>query len=155
MPVREGLLRLEGVDWVSEEADHATQTCAIRMKRKQLPDLDALARSVSELRLGASLRGVEAGVAGTLDDADGALVLHVSETGERLPLAPLRAKIQWSLETQRELPMTREEETALTRLREAFRRGTRRCEVVGPLVREGDGLLLEVRSFGPTPDDRW
>ena len=155
MPVREGLLRLEGVEWVSEEADHATQTCAIRLKQQQLPDLAALARHVSGLRLGASLGGVEASVAGMLEEQAGALVLQLPESGERLPLAPLRAKIQWSLEQRREHPMTRSEQTALERLRGQFQRGARRCEVVGPLVREGESLLLEVRSFRPIPDDRW
>jgi hypothetical protein len=143
------------VDWVSEDADHATQTCSIRMKQQGLPDLAALARHVSELRLGASLGGVEASVAGTLEEQAGELVLQLPETGERLQLAPLRAKIQWSLETQREHPMSRREQTALARLRGEFQRGTRRCEVVGPLVRENESVLLEVRSIRPSSDDRW
>jgi hypothetical protein len=136
------------VDWVSETADHASQTCEIRMKQRRLPDLAALAEHVSALRLGASLAGVEATVAGTLEeDAGGGLVLRLPESAERLPLAPLRAKIQWSLEKQESQPITPRERDALARLRGQLERASKRVEVVGPLVAEDARVHLEVRDF--------
>jgi hypothetical protein len=135
------------VDWVSETADHATQTCQIRMKERRLPDLAALAAHVSALRLGASLAGVEATVAGTLEEEAGGLVLRLPESAERLPLAPLRAKIQWSLEKQESQPITPRERDALARLRGQLERARKRVEVVGPLVAEEARVHLEVRDF--------
>lgn len=67
------------------------------MKETRLPDLAALAEHVREMRLGAALGGVEATVVGMVAKGD-PLVMEISETGERLPLAPLSGKIQWSLE---------------------------------------------------------
>jgi hypothetical protein len=135
------------VDWVSETADHDTQTCQIRMKAGGLPDLAALAQHVSALRLGASLAGVEATVGGTLEEEAGGLVLRLPESAERLPLAPLRAKIQWSLEKQESQPITPRERDALARLRGQLERASKRVEVVGPLVAEDARVHLEVRDF--------
>jgi hypothetical protein len=142
------------VEWVSEWADHKTQTCEIRLKQKRLPELAAVSRHLRELGLGASLGGVEATVVGTLEDGTGPLVLELSETGERLPLAPLSHKIQWDPEKQREHPMTRQEQGALARLRGQLGPGSGRFEVVGPLVSQNETLQLEVRSFRRLADDR-
>lgn len=123
------------------------------MKEKRLPDLAALSQRLREMRLGASLGGVEATVVGVLEEKASQLVLELSETGERLHLAPLRHKIQWDLEKQQEHPITRREQTALARLRGQLERGTRQFEVVGPLVNENERVHLEVRSFRLLSDD--
>ena len=117
------------------------------MKGPGLPDVSAIDRQLGELRLGATLRGVEATVEGVLSREGDSLILRISGTDSAIRLAPLTAKVQWNLDKKRGHPLTRAEKTAFTRLRN--QRVGERVEVVGPLdMRAGaDASSLQVRSY--------
>ena len=137
---------------ISRRASAKDGTCEIRMRGGRLPDLRALARHISDMRVGARLRGVEATVVGDLVAARrGALLLTVVGTGEVVRLAPLRRKVQWDVPGKREEPATDEERTAFRRLLQSrpVPRSLPRLRVVGPLLEGAVGkpMTLEVRQF--------
>ena len=144
---------------ISRRASAKDGTCQIRMRGGRLPDLRALARHLSDLRVGARLRGVEATVVGRLVARGDDLLLTVAGTGEMVRLAPLRRKVQWDVPGKREEPATDEERTAFHRLLPQSRRARRSplLRVVGPLVEGAAGkpMTLEVRQFSAvTADER-
>jgi len=121
----------------------------MQLKGGRLPDPAAVARHLRNCNLGATLRGVEATVAGSLAEESGELVLRASGTGERLRLTRLRHKVQWDVAGKREEPATQAEREAFERLRREAAGHSGPLQVTGPL-REGDpggSLLLEVRDF--------
>jgi hypothetical protein len=129
------------------------------MRGGRLPDLRALARHISDLRVGARLRGVEATVVGHLAASGDDLLLTVAGTGEVVGLAPLRRKVQWDVPRKREEPATDEERTAFRRLLQQSRRARRSpvLRVVGPLIEGAAGkpMTLEVRQFSAlAPDEK-
>jgi hypothetical protein len=125
------------------------ETCAARTPDGRLPDLNALARGIAALRLGATLRGVEVTASGWVVEDEDQLLLVLSHTGEVVRLAPLRAKVQWDREQQQAQPATEAERAAYERLRAARRRQFFPVRIVGPLSRpaEEDRPRLEVREF--------
>ena len=131
------------------------------MRGGRLPDLRALARHISDMRVGARLRGVEATVVGHLVARGDDLLLTVAGTGEVVRLAPLRRKVQRDVRGKREEPATDEERTAFRRLQQQSRRSRGRSpllRVVGPLIEgtAGKPMTLEVRQFSSVvaPDEK-
>ena len=147
---------------ISRRASAKDGTCQIRMRGGRLPDLRSLARHISDLRVGARLRGVEAAAVGRPVARGNDLLLTVAGTGEVVRLAPLRRKVQWDVPGKREEPATDEERTAFRRLLQQSRRARRGrppllLRVVGPLTEGAGGkpMTLEVRQFGAVaPDER-
>jgi hypothetical protein len=131
---------------VCGQPDAATWTCRVLRVDGKLPDTEAMARSLAATEL-FSLRGVEVTAVGTVAvrgaSGDSGPVLALDGTGERVRLAPLAHKVQWSFRRQRAHPISDEEQTAWERLRAVLAGGPRRARIVGPLF-EG---ALEVRSF--------
>lgn len=119
----------------------------------RLPDLAAWVRAFRE-EVGQAfvIRGVEATIEGDLIEGGGQLALRSRATGEVLRLDPLRRKVEWDPQREREAPMTDREKKAHERLlaRWAESRGQGAAvRVVGPLVQDKDGVVfaLEVREF--------
>ena len=114
-----------------------------------LPDLDALARGISDLRLGATLRGVEATVEGWMVESGGEAVLRLSCTGELVRLVPLTTKVQWDRQTKGPQAATEMERSALARLRAAGAGRSVPVRVVGPVSRPraDERVALQVREY--------
>ncbi len=147
MGVREGLERLEGVEWIAEKADHATQTCEIRLKDGRLPDTALIGKHIEGCGVGASLRAVELKASGELFEVGNSLGLRINKD-ESVTLASLTTKVQWDLAKKRPQPPTRSETAAFSRIRQEWKQGKRRVEIVGPYrVSEAKGSALEVREY--------
>ena len=138
---------------MSETADHRTQTCQVRTKSGRLPDLARLESQVGQMQVGATLRGLEAVLAGQVEKVGDSLVLTVKESEERVRLVPLRRVVQWDLEKKREFPILRLERTAYDRLRRTQMQAGSTLEVTGPITQNGDTgeYSLEVRTFRIVP----
>lgn len=147
------MTRLAGVKSVSERACPQTWTGEIRTQAGCLPDLEAWSRGFrEEVGQAFTIRGVEATVAGRLVEDNGRPALRLSATGEVLRLAPLRRKVQWDPDRQREQPITDAERWAYASLRARWGNAKSQAvsvRIVGPLVQGADGRLshLEVREF--------
>ena len=140
---------------MSEQASAPTWTCQIGMETARLPNLQALARHLQDMRVGARLRGVEATLDGRLTDAPaGEPRIRIAGSDQILVLHPLRRKVAWDVALGREQAATPEEAHAFDRLcRERASRGAAAAqtgiEVVGTLVGDADGrpVAVEVRGF--------
>ena len=134
---------------MSEQASAQTWTCEIQMQDGRLPDIAGLERHLRNGRVGASLRGVEAIVEGSLAEEKGEILLRVSGTGQIVRLAPLRHKVQWDVAAKREQSPTDAERNAYVRLRARWRRQPLPVRVTGPLTQSPDAryYTLEVREF--------
>lgn len=145
MPVREGLARLEGVESISERCHRQTGTGELRLKNGRLIDPDTLAKNLTDVGVGARLRGLEATIDGFLEKRDGKPVFRVSKSNEILQLAPLTTKVQIdALKTKKPEPPTQEEKRAYKRLLTRVKSSPQPGRLTGPLRR---GSKLEVRSF--------
>ena len=145
MPVREGLARLEGVESISERCNRQTGTGELRLKDGRLIDPNTLAKNLSDIGVGARLRGMEATIDGFLENKDGMLVFRVSKSNEILELAPLTTKVQIdALKTKKPESPTREEKRAYKKLVADIKAGPRVARVTGPLRH---GMKFEVRTF--------
>ncbi len=123
------------------------------MTEPGLPDLDALTRHLEQtMRVGATLRGVEAVITGRLSRRGDAMFLEIAGTPQTIRLTPLRHKVQWDVAAKREQAVTRAEKDAYTNLLAQGNTGTVR--ITGPLTPvEGEtALTLEVRAFAPVID---
>lgn len=141
--IRAGLLRLDYVESVAELPDRKTRTGEMRTKNGRVPDVDALATALRELGAGATLRGIEATITGTVSRDGKDLSLKVGKTGEILRLAPLTRRVQRDA-----IEITDKERNAFTEL--ASRAEPAEVRITGPLrARAGQGSLqtLEVRTF--------
>lgn len=150
MTVREGLQRLEGVESVSERANHKTQTCEIRTRGGKFLAHDVVLQHILSLRVGARLRGIEANVDGWVEKRGDDLVFRVSGTNEILRLAPLTHVVQYDFKNKCPQAPTAEEIQAYQRLLAEWK-STPRVLITGPVVKSGDSPLpvLEVRHFDP------
>ena len=119
------------------------------MRDGRLPDVPALARHIHEIRAGATLRGVEATVEGSLAADGESLVLRREGDGEPLRLAPLSRKVQWDAALGRDQAPTDGERAAFGRLESGWRGKPARVRITGPLRQEVSGgpRTLEVRGF--------
>lgn len=142
--IRAGLLRLDYVDSVAELPDRKAATGEVRTKKGCVPDVAALAKSVSDLGAGAALRGVEAIVRGSVFRDGDQLVLKVSNTGESLRLAPLTKPVQRGLQPDDS------ERSAFGALASRLDREASEVRITGPLrarVAPGGLQTIEVRKF--------
>lgn len=147
--MREGLEGFPNIESISETADPDTWTCRIRMQSGRLPDPGALDRHLREMRVGASLRGVEATADGVVTAGASGLMLKIARTGETLRLAPAAHSVYWDVARKRARPLLASERASYARLRGASARGARRVRVVGLLRKapHGGASVLQVRSF--------
>ena len=127
--LRHGLLRHPQIETVSERPDLKARTGAITTKAGKLLDLAELERTIRECGAGASLRGVEATVAGRFARSGGTLLLKIP--GVEIALRP---------------PLEPAEKTAFERLVNQHNDSIR---VTGPLKQETFGgtrrFVLQVR----------
>lgn len=117
------------------------------MKGGRIPDANAVSAHIAGMDVGATLRGIELCVEGTVQIASGKLVLRVSDE-ETIPLEPLTQKIDWDHAKKRARTPSRDEKSAFSRLKRAAQNNPKRLLVTGPL-RSVDGRpsCLEVRHF--------
>lgn len=131
------------------------------MRDGSLPDLSALETHILGLRLGATLRGVEATVDGLLEEHAGKVCVRVPATGALIRLDRLRRKIQvqWDLRTRKKQKclLQDSEREAYQALVRQWTRQPCAVRVVGPLVKHdhkqlpGTTLVLQVRQFQFNP----
>lgn len=126
------------------------------MQAGRLPNLQALDTHLREMRVGASLRGVEATADGAVTAGPSGLALKVSGTGETLRLAPAVHSVYWDVARKRARPLVASERGAYSRLRGAALRGSGRIRVVGLLQKaaQGEPTILQVRRFTHLPRPR-
>ena len=149
MPVREGLERLDGVEFISPRPDLRTATCELRLKNGRLLDPERMSKFLFDIRVGARLRGLEATANGRLEKQQGGFVLRIAGTEECLRLAPLERKVQLDAARKEPMPASRSERKACQRLLARWRGKPFSVRVTGPLVKRHGGVLtLEVRRFG-------
>jgi len=141
---------------ISEHANAVDWTCEIQMLDGRLPDLTAIAKHIADMRVGATLRGVEVTLVGTLVEKSDEIFFRDANSGEMLRLLPLAHKVQWDVASDCELPMTEEEGASFVRLREQLHGRSRTSDwvqMVGPVVDgrpasgNGQSLAMQVREF--------
>jgi hypothetical protein len=144
--IREGLLRLDYVEWVSPQPDRKTRTGELRTKEGRLPDLDVFASAIRDIGAGASLRGVEVTVAGNLEKHAEIFMLRASKTGELLLLEPLTEKVQFSFGK----PLPDEEKKAFQELTAQWKQ-KREVQLTGPVRKAAPKAeaILQVRLYRP------
>jgi hypothetical protein len=158
--IREGLLRQDFVESISVQPDTAAGTGELRTRHGRLPDLDLLAQALRDTGAGASLRGVEASVAGELAKERDQFYLRLTGDNPRVTfrLQPLSALVQ------RGRQPTESEKMAYRTLTAGWTDRPMRVVVTGPVLKRADshshshqaptlpaGLALEVRRFILTP----
>jgi hypothetical protein len=145
---REDLLRLDGVESVSDEADFDTETLTLRSREGRLLDPQVVAKYITALGVGARLRGLEATIAGTVTKRESRYALVVSGSGEVLPLDDCGTKVQYRYETKKPHPRTAAERRAFKSLQKDVGDAAREAVITGPLVRDRKGaLILQVRAY--------
>jgi galactose oxidase len=151
----EALERLEGVDSVAALPSAESCTASVCLKDKGLPD-PAKWASQFKLQVGQiyEFRGVEVTVSGTVERADGGLVLRVPELKQPITLGPLQHKLQWdSKEKAPRKPEPDElhaQKQLASKVKEANAEGGS-VQVTGPLMKSKQGYILEVRKFIQLP----
>lgn len=145
--IREGLLRLENIEFVSPEPDRRTTTGELRTKGGRLPDVEALGKSIREIGAGASLRGVEVTVDGRVEKTDDQLVLRVSKTDEVLVLEPATKRIQLQRRKKSSEPLTEAEQKAFQNLSAKWQGRPLDVRITGPINKRGGKAVLGVRRF--------
>ena len=145
MPVREGLARLEGVESVSDRCDRFTGTGELRLKNGRLIDPDTLAKNLTDIGVGARLRGLEATIDGFLEKKDGKPVLRIAKSNEILQLAALTTKVQIdAVKSKRPQAPLKTEKDAYKKLRAQAKSQPQPIRITGPLRA---GKKIEVRTF--------
>jgi hypothetical protein len=145
VPVREGLVRLEGVESISERCNRQAGTGELRLKNARLVDPQTLAKQIADIRVGARLRGLEATIDGFLEKKDGKPVFRISKSNEILLLSALTTKVQIdAIKTKKPEPPTQEEKQGYKRLRARVKDQPQPVRITGPLR---SGMMLEVRTF--------
>jgi hypothetical protein len=145
--IREGLLRLEGVESVSPQPDRQTRTGELRTKGGRVPDVEALAKGLREMGAGASLRGVEATVDGRVEKRGEQFVLRVSKTDETLLLEPATNRIQLQVRKKAPEPLTEAEQKAFQNLSAKWQGQPLDVRITGPINKRDGKTFLAVRQF--------
>jgi len=148
--IRDGFLRCEFIESVSPQPNRSAATGEFRPRHGQLPALELLAKTLRDTGAGASLRGVEVCVEGTLSKEKNAFWLR-SPGVPALPLRPLTGVIQLGQQP------TDMEKGAYAALTANWTGQSVRVKVVGPLLKDrvpdasgssaAGSLALEVRQF--------
>lgn len=146
---REGLERLDGVASVDEDPDLANRTARVYIKKGRWLDPAQIAEHVKSLEIGATVRGVEAAIEGTVLKRGEDLFLRINPTRHLLKLLPLSQKIQQDPATKSPHAITASERQAYTELKEKLKNGrAKRACVTGVLVRERERFNeLQVRQI--------
>lgn len=147
--IRDGLNGSGQWKWMAEAPDLETATFRARTADGLSPSLPALARRVSDLGAGATLRGVEVVVEGWLTRQDDRPHLRAAGSEGSIGLAPLNRPVQKDERHGREASKTGGEAAAYETLLANAGSPPRLVRVFGPLVesRSGPEWLLEVRGF--------
>ena len=144
---REGLERLDGVASVDEDPDLTNRTARIYPKKGRWLAPNQIAEHLKNLGIGATLRGVEATIEGTIEQEGGNLYLRVGRSSRRLKLGPLTVKIQQDPLTKTARPPSAAEKNALAKLLDHVQRyPTKPVRVTGVLKCDPD-TRLELRQF--------
>jgi hypothetical protein len=143
--IREGLLRLDSIEFVAEQPDRKTATGELRTKEGRVPDIDALATSLRAIGAGASLRGVEATIDGRLDKQGDGFVLRVSKTDQVLGLESITQRVH--LKGKAAEALTESEKDAFRSLTSTWRGQPRDVRITGPLIKRTGHTALAVRQF--------
>jgi galactose oxidase len=145
------LLRLSGVETVRHLANSYDSTADLYLKDDTLPDLDLWRKEFAETANASYvLRGIEMTLEGAVREKGGQLTLVVKGERTAVLLAPLNAgdKVQWNIATHQNWPMLPAEQNAYQDLKQRMRTGPpRTVTVTGPLVKNPNGFVLEVRQF--------
>jgi hypothetical protein len=146
------LRRLTGVETVLEEANAYSSTASLFLKNDGLPDLDVWRREFAHIANASyTLRGIEMTLSGVVEQPDGLLRLVGNVNRPSVLLSPLKAsnKIQWDFATKSNWPLEPDEETAYSRLKQRLKdhEPPNLVTVTGPLLKDEDGFVLEVRTF--------
>jgi galactose oxidase len=146
----EALGRLEGVESVAAVPDAYNCTASIRLKGKGLPDpkkwADQFVAAVDKSHV---FRGVEVTVEGTLEKAQDGLAVRIPGMDAPLRLAHLQHKLQWNFKksaARQPEPDEKDAYEALATAKDA-KGGAGKVNVTGPLRKEGNGYVVEVREF--------
>ena len=147
------LRRLTGVETVLEAANAYTSTALVFLKDDTLPDIDIWRREFALVANASyALRGIEMNLRGVVKVKDGRLMLVGNQTRPTVLLAPLEAsdKVQWNLATKSNWSMEPDEANAYDRLKDILsdpKQQDTLVTVTGPLLKNEDGFVLEVRAF--------
>ncbi|MEW6301856.1 MAG: hypothetical protein AB1705_00180 [Verrucomicrobiota bacterium] len=146
--LREELVKFPGIEWVSERPATQAETCEVRPRGGRLLDASQLDEFIRNTGAGASLRGMEATVDGTLKKRDGKAVIRLAGTEEVLALAALTQKVQYDFGNKKPHAPTQEERAAYDTLLARWGGEPRAVRITGPLTKAADQTLtLQVRQF--------
>ncbi len=145
--IRAALARMPGLEWLSQSADAGTWTCRMRMADSKLLRPSDMSAYLQGLRAGATLRGIEATVAGRVEVQDGQYYLVSRSTW--IPLERYAHPVYWDVPKKRAQAVSPAERGAYARFIDAESPGDP-VIVTGPLQDPGgdEAPALEVRSFG-------
>lgn len=145
--IREGLLRLDGIESVNPQPDRKTATGELHTKNGRVPDVDALAKGLREIGAGASLRGVEAIIDGRLEKQGDRFVLRVAGTDQILALESIKQRIHLNQRNKAPEPLTEREQKAFQNLVAKWQGQPRDVRITGTLANRPDTTVLAVRQF--------
>jgi len=147
--VSEGLGRVPGADPLCQAPDFQTSTCRWLAQDGRLVSPQLLARLLTDLRVGARLRALEATVDGWLEHDGTRVGLAVSGSATWLELGVLSQKVYLDVKADRPREPTAQEQSAFQTLLADWDGTRRRARITGPLVPKdaGTSLHLEVRRY--------
>jgi len=144
--IHSGLSRVPGLKWLADQADPNTWTCKLRMADEKLLRPKQFSAYLDSLHAGATLRGIEATVAGHIAIENGRYFLVARNTW--LPLRQLSHTAFWDVAKKRSQSIAAPEKQAFSKLVAGVAEGDK-LVVAGPLTdQKGEEVpALEVRSF--------
>jgi hypothetical protein len=147
----EGLRKLEGITSVDTSPDAYNCTGGVRLKGKGLPDPDKWAAQFKEaVDQNYAFRGVEVTVEGVLEKKEDGLTIRVPGIDEPLHLAALHNKLQWNFKkgaARQPEPDEKDAFDALSCVVKISKGPGAKIVATGPLRKEANGYVLEVREF--------
>jgi hypothetical protein len=140
---------MEEVESVANVPDYYNCTFEVEMKSGGLPCIDRWQEQFKAVvGEGFLFRGVEITVDGRLARDGDQLILHVPGLSASLRLAPLKHKLQWNFRKRAARQPEPAESEAYQQLRSRLPRGRKAfVQVIGPLLIEETGPIIEVREF--------
>ncbi|MFP5041630.1 galactose oxidase-like domain-containing protein [Parasediminibacterium sp. JCM 36343] len=151
----ETLGRLSGVRLVRPIPNAQDSTAFVYLENEGLPDLDKWPSQFAEVANGTHLyRGVEVTIRGTVNIHEGGnLKMQASATRQELLIYPMvkEDKIQWDHTNRSPQPLDPIEQDAWHNLENDVRAygGSFNVTITGPLKKNENGYILEVRDFKP------
>ena len=148
----QAVAKLERVQKVASVPDAYNCTAQVWLKAGAgLPDLKKWQEHFRAM-VGESyvFRGVEATLAGKLEQKKGALILQSEALAQPIRLVSLKNKMQWNFAKQRARGPEEDEQTACEQLEVAIKAAKDKpleVRVTGPIQDSDGGTVLEVREF--------